>query len=191
MRGEDSFERPESSGKAVAWACRQAVAWSAVAAVVYWLVAQWGPLIPTAAVAPPARVPTIAAAPLAADAPVTNTMRYSANERGEVRLDADVDGAAVHFVVDTGANLVTLTPADAEAAGIDPAGLTYSMRMSTANGETRAAPVMLRGIRLGQLSVEDVQAVVVQNLSVSLLGMSFLSRLDHWEMRGGVLTISY
>lgn len=191
MRGEDSFERPESSGKAVAWACRQAVAWSAVAAVVYCFVARWGTPVPTGPIHPAAQVPTIAAAPLSADAAVTNTMRYSADERGEVRLDADVDGAAVHFIVDTGANLVALTPADAEAAGINPAGLTYSMRMSTANGETRAAPVSLRGIRLGQLSVEDVQAVVVPNLSVSLLGMSFLARLDHWDMRGGVLTISY
>jgi aspartyl protease family protein len=118
-------------------------------------------------------------------------MRYPANARGEVRLDADVDGATVHFVVDTGANLVTLTFADAEAAGINPAALAFSMRMSTANGETRAAPVLLRGIRIGQLSLDDVQAVVVRNVPVSLLGMSFLSRLDQWEMRGGVLTISY
>lgn len=189
MRGEDSFEEPGSSGKVVGWACRQAVAWSAVAGVLYWAVAQWGPLAPRAAVAPPAT--PVATAPRAPGVPATNAMRYPANARGEVRLDADVDGATVHFVVDTGANLVTLTLADAEAAGINPAGLVFSMRMSTANGETRAAPVVLRGIRIGQLSVEDVHAVVARNLSVSLLGMSFLSRLDRWEMSGGVLTISY
>jgi aspartyl protease family protein len=189
MRGEDSFERPESSGKAVAWALRQAVAWSAIAAVAYWLIAQWGAPLPTQPAAPPPPAPV--AAPAATTAPVTNTMRYSADTRGEVRLDADVDGATVHFVVDTGANLVTLTLADAEAAGINPAALVFSMRFSTANGETYGAPVQLRGIRLDQLSIEDVQAVVVRNVPVSLLGMSFLTRLDHWEMRGGVLTISY
>jgi aspartyl protease family protein len=190
MRGEHSFEQPESSGKAVAWACRQAVVWSVVAAVVYWLVAQWGGVTPGRSGAPPAQSVN-ASARSALGAPATNAMRYPANARGEVRLDADVDGATVHFVVDTGANLVTLTLADAEAAGINPAALAFSMKMSTANGETRAAPILLRGIRVGQLSLDDVQAVVVRNLSVSLLGMSFLSRLDHWEMRGGVLTISY
>jgi aspartyl protease family protein len=186
MRGENSFEPSESSGKAVAWALRQAVAWSAIAGVVYVLVGYWSALLPARPVAP-----APVAAPAASDAPVINTIRYAADARGEVRLDADVDGATVHFVVDTGANLVTLTLADAEAAGINPAALVFSMKFSTANGETYAAPVELRGIRIGQLSVEDVQAVVVRNVPVSLLGMSFLSRLDHWEMRSGVLTISY
>ncbi len=183
MRGKDSFDESEPGGKAVAWALRQAVAWGAIAAVVYWLVAQWGNSMPT----PPAPV----AAPAASEAPATDTLRYPADQTGAVRLEADVDGATVHFVVDTGANLVTLTLADAEAAGINLAGLVFSMKFSTANGRTRGAPVVLRAVRLGQLSVGDVQAVVVQNVPVSLLGMSFLSRLDRWEMRGGVLTISY
>jgi aspartyl protease family protein len=186
MRGEDSFEAPEASGRAVAWALRQAGAWSVIAAVVYILVTQWGSLTP----ARPAAAP-VAVTPAAGSEPVTNTLRYPADGTGHVRLEADVDGAIVRFVVDTGATLVTLTQADAEAAGINPAGLVYSMTMNTANGQTRAAPVLLRSVRLGQLTVEDVQAVVVRNVPVSLLGMSLLSRIDRWEMRGGVLTISY
>ncbi len=183
MRGEDSFEESEASGKAVAWALRQAIAWSVIAAVVYVLVAHWDALTPEA--------PSAVVASAAGNAPVTNTLRYPADETGSVRVEADVDGAAVHFVVDTGSTLVALTRADAEAAGINPAGLIYSVAVSTANGETRAAPVTLRTVRLGQLSVGDVQAVVEPSLPISLLGMSFLSRLDRWEMRGGVLTISY
>jgi len=192
MRGEDSFEPSESSGKAVTWALRQAVVWSAVAGVVYFLAAQWGTVTPPPAATPASGgAPAPAAARVAGVAPPTDTLRYPADKTGAVRIDADVDGATVHFVLDTGANLVTLTLADAEAVGINPAGLVYSMTMSTANGKTRGAPVLLRAVRLGQLSVEDVRAVVVQNVPVSLLGMSFLSRLDSWEMRGGVLTISY
>ncbi|HEY1795374.1 MAG TPA: TIGR02281 family clan AA aspartic protease [Stellaceae bacterium] len=190
MRGEGSFEASEASGKAVTWALRQAGAWSVIAAVVYILVAQWGSLAPVRPTAAPA--PADAEAGTAASsAPITNTLRYPADATGHVRLEADVDGAMVHFVVDTGATLVTLTPADAEAAGINPAGLVFSVTMNTANGQTRAAPVLLRAVRLGQLTIEDVQAVVVPNVPVSLLGMSLLSRIDRWEMRGGVLTISY
>jgi aspartyl protease family protein len=189
MRGEDSFEGSESSGKAVAWALRQAIGWGVVAAVVYVLIAQSGSLMPARPVSSAA--PARAAAPAGSDAAVTNTLRYPADGTGHVRLDADVDGGTVHFVVDTGSTLVALTRADAEAAGIDPAGLVYSVPVSTANGETRAARVLLRSVRLGQLAIEDVQAVVEPSLPISLLGMSFLSRIDRWEMRGGVLTISY
>jgi aspartyl protease family protein len=48
-----------------------------------------------------------------ASAPPSNTSVYTANERGHVVLDAAVNGAPVRMLVDTGATLVALTPADA------------------------------------------------------------------------------
>ena len=95
------------------------------------------------------------------------------------------------MLVDTGASLVTLTPADARAAGINPAGLVFSGHVQTANGTSRMAPVTLREIRIGQLSIYDVRAAVLENLNVSLLGMSFLGRLQGYEMRDGKLTVSW
>jgi aspartyl protease family protein len=65
------------------------------------------------------------------------------------------------------------------------------MTTSTANGIARAAPVRLREVRLGQLSIDDVSAAVVENLNISLLGQSFLTRLDGYEMRDGMLTLNY
>jgi aspartyl protease family protein len=126
-----------------------------------------------------------------ASVPPANTMVYPANERGHVVLDAAVNGAAVRMLVDTGASLVTLTPADARAAGINPVSLAFNGRVQTANGATRMAPVTLREIRIGQLSFYDVSASVLENLNVSLLGMSFLGRLQGYEMRDGKLTISW
>jgi aspartyl protease family protein len=123
--------------------------------------------------------------------PPSNTIVYAANERGHVVLDAAVNGAPVRMLVDTGASLVTLTPADARAAGIDPATLAFSGHVQTANGAARMAPVTLREIRVGQLSIYDVPAGVLENLNVSLLGTSFLSRLQGYEMRDGKLTISW
>jgi aspartyl protease family protein len=86
---------------------------------------------------------------------------------------------------------VTLTPADARAAGIDPARLVFSMPVNTANGTARMAPATVREIRIGQLSIYDVPAAVLENLDISLLGMSFLGRLQGYEMRDGKLTISW
>jgi aspartyl protease family protein len=127
----------------------------------------------------------------AASAAIHNSLVYRTDPDGHVRLDGHVNGTSVNFLVDTGATLVTLAPRDAAAIGLDPARLAYTAALSTANGSVRAAPVTLREVRVGQLTMEDVSAVVVENLRTSLLGMSFLSRLDGWEMRDGALTISW
>lgn len=124
-------------------------------------------------------------------APPSNAVVYTANERGHVVLDAAVNGAPVRMLVDTGASLVTLTPADARAAGINSASLAFNGNVQTANGAARIAPVTLREIRIGQLSIYDVPAAVLENLNVSLLGMSFLGRLQGYEMRDGKLTITW
>ena len=97
----------------------------------------------------------------------------------------------MRFLVDTGASLVTLTPADAQVAGITPRELVFNHRVSTANGSARMAPVTLREVRIGQLSIYDVPASVLEHLNISLLGMSFLSRLQSYEMRDGKLTIAW
>lgn len=120
-----------------------------------------------------------------------NTLVFPADARGHVLLDAAVNGAPVRFLVDTGASYVTLTPADARAAGLNPRQLDFNERVSTANGEVRIATVTLRDIRLGQFSVENVPAAVLKNLDVSLLGMSFLKRLRGYDMRDGKLSIDW
>jgi clan AA aspartic protease (TIGR02281 family) len=53
------------------------------------------------------------------------------------------------------------------------------------------AQVKLREVRIGQLSIYDVPSAVLENLNISLLGMSFLGRLQSYEMRDGKLTISW
>jgi aspartyl protease family protein len=126
-----------------------------------------------------------------ASAPPSNTIVYTANEQGHVVLDAAINGAPVRMLVDTGASLVTLTPTDARSVGINPTSLPFSGHVQTANGTARMAPVTLREIRIGQLSLYDVPAGVLEHLSVSLLGMSFLSRLQGYEMRDGKLTVSW
>jgi aspartyl protease family protein len=126
-----------------------------------------------------------------ASAPPSNTIVYTANAQGHVILDAAVNGVPLRMLVDTGASLVTLAPSDARTAGIDPARLVFNGHVNTANGAARMAPVTLRELRVGQLSIYDVSAAVLENLNVSLLGMSFLGRLQSYEMRDGKLTISW
>jgi aspartyl protease family protein len=123
--------------------------------------------------------------------PAFNTLVFPANPAGHVVVDAVVNGAPMRMLVDTGASFVTLTLADARAAGIARSELVFNHRASTANGPVRMATVTLREVRMGQLSLDDVPAAVLENLNVSLLGMSFLDRLQSYEMRDGKLTITW
>ena len=123
--------------------------------------------------------------------PVSNRLVYHADPRGHVLLTAAANGAPVRFMVDTGATLVVLNPDDARAAGIRRSDLVFNQIVQTANGPVHAAPVLLREIRIGELSIEKVQAAVIDSQGQSVLGMSFLGRLKGFEMRGRVLTIDW
>ena len=139
----------------------------------------------------PPRVEMAARAEAPAASPA-NELVYRADGRGHFYLDAEVNGTPVHFLVDTGATLVSLSPQDARAVGLAPEQLNFSAVTSTANGTARAAPLKLRSLRLGQFEVEDVPAVVMeQPMGVSLLGLSFLNRLEGYSIRDGRLTLDW
>jgi aspartyl protease family protein len=105
---------------------------------------------------------------------------------GDFAVSAHINGARVHMVLDTGANSVVLTPEAAKAAGLPVEVLTYTVGVDTANGRTRAAPVTLDRLTVGTLTERDVPALIAQpgQLRNNLLGMSFLNRLESWEVRG-------
>jgi aspartyl protease family protein len=123
--------------------------------------------------------------------PVSNRLVYHSDPRGHVLLTAAANGAPVRFMVDTGATLVVLNPDDARAAGIRRSDLVFNYTVQTGNGPVHAAPVLLREIRIGELSIQKVQAAVIDSQGQSVLGMSFLGRLKGFEMRGQVLTIDW
>ena len=93
-----------------------------------------------------------------------------------------VNSGSVKFLVDTGASVIALTPEDAKRAGFKLLDLDYSVTVNTANGQTQAARITLRDVAIGTVVLRDVEAVVVeQGLSHSLLGMSYLGRLQKVE----------
>jgi clan AA aspartic protease (TIGR02281 family) len=115
-----------------------------------------------------------------------------AGAHGHFMVEATVNGEPLHFMVDTGASSIYLTPEDAERLGWPPQRLTFSERYGTAAGEVRAAPVTLRSLRIGQLELYDLPASVgEQSSGISLLGMSFLKRLESYQVRGDTLILSY
>jgi aspartyl protease family protein len=171
----------------LAWALRNFILWGAIsfACAYAWMHRDEIPALAGLTATPErplAKVPAVAA----------NLLAVKPDAMGQFYVDAAVDGAPVHFLVDTGASFVTLRLADVRAAGISPGSLSFTERSSTANGTVRFAPVRLREVRIGQLVIEDVDAAVIDSpLPVSLLGMSFLKRLDGYEIRDGALVLSW
>jgi aspartyl protease family protein len=110
---------------------------------------------------------------------------------GDFDISARINGARVAMVLDTGASSVVLTREDAKAAGLPLEVLAYTAIIETANGRTRAAPVRLDRVAVGDLVERSVEALVAQpgQLKTSLLGMSFLNRLQSWEVRGDRLLL--
>lgn len=127
----------------------------------------------------------------AAPPPDPATESFRARQGNQFFVEATVNGYPIHFVVDTGATLVSLTPADAQAIGFDLDRLDWSVKTATANGNGLNARVTLKELRLGSIAEFDIPALVMRAPgSPSLLGMSFLSRLKSWQIRDGVLTIA-
>jgi aspartyl protease family protein len=110
---------------------------------------------------------------------------------GNFVVVTQVNGARVTMIFDTGASSVVLTHEAAKAAGLPLEVLSYSVAVETANGRTRAAPVTLQTISVGGIIERDVSALIAQpgQLRQSLLGMSFLNRLEGWEVRGDRLAM--
>jgi aspartyl protease family protein len=127
--------------------------------------------------AAPSQAELYAAAAISSPRSVTLPM-----EDGHYWADAKVNSAQVHFLVDTGASVVALTKQDARRIGVNIRSGGQFARMSTANGEITVPVVTLKRIRIGNVEVTNVDAVVIEEgLSTSLLGMSFLSQLKTWQ----------
>jgi len=109
---------------------------------------------------------------------------------GHFWADGLVDGHPVHFLVDTGASSVSLTPQDAERLGLKPAELIYNQTVRAAGGDSLAARVRLNSVTVSGVRLTDVDALVIgRGLPASLLGMSYLGRLSRFEATPGALVL--
>ncbi|HEX8167937.1 MAG TPA: TIGR02281 family clan AA aspartic protease [Beijerinckiaceae bacterium] len=115
----------------------------------------------------------------------------SADLAGHFVVHPTLDGKRIRMLVDTGASLVVLSHEDARLVGVAVSPRDYTHRAGTANGVVQAAPVRFAEIRVGDIVVRNVDALVLPpgRLGTSLLGMSFLKRLGGFEVAQGRLIL--
>ena len=136
--------------------------------------------------------PHIANTPPLSNIVESQEQRIPVARDGHYYADAEINGWQLkHMMIDTGATYVALSYEDAASLGIYPGPGDYKYETRTANGTAHDAAVTLREVRLGDIVVENVQAVVGERgmLDVSLLGMSFLSRLSRVEATDSALAL--
>jgi aspartyl protease family protein len=108
----------------------------------------------------------------------TGRATYTRADDGLFYVPAMVNGKQVRFLLDTGANMVVLTPEDARRLGVEVGIDGASESIETAAGRSGMDRVMLDQVHVAGQDVKRVEAAVVRNgLQVSLLGQNLLSRL--------------
>jgi aspartyl protease family protein len=120
-----------------------------------------------------------------------NTVEIVRGRGGDFQVAAQVNGTRIAMALDTGASAVVLTQEAAKAAGLPIELLSYSVQIETANGRARAASVTLDRVAVGGIIERAVPALIAQpgQLRTSLLGMTFLNRLQSWQVQGDKLTM--
>jgi aspartyl protease family protein len=102
----------------------------------------------------------------------------TASSGGHFLTQGAVNGRAVQFMVDTGATMVGLGVSDAERLGLNYKSGQQG-HVNTANGTAPAWRMKLASVRIGDVEVHDVDAVVTpQSMPYVLLGNSFLTRFQ-------------
>ncbi|MFG1392558.1 retropepsin-like aspartic protease family protein [Xanthobacter agilis] len=119
------------------------------------------------------------------------TVEIERGAGGDFSVWAGINGASINMLVDTGASSVVLTQEAARAAGLPLDFLKYDVPVDTANGRVKAASVLIDNIIVGSIVERRVPALISPPgaLNSSLLGMSFLSRLEAFEFRGSRLIL--
>lgn len=111
-----------------------------------------------------------------------------ADGAGHFFVTGAINGVAVRFLVDTGATFVSIGSSDARRFGIDTSrgqtGISH-----TANGQVKVTKVKLDSVQVGEVTLHNVDAVVHgTDLPVTLLGMSFLNRME-MQREGATMTL--
>jgi len=111
---------------------------------------------------------------------------------GHYHVTAAINGSDMRLLVDTGATVTVLSVRHAERAGIFPNPGDYTVNVRTASGMSKAAPIRIREMRIGEARLENVQALVMKTPGdLSVLGIGTLQRFKSYEVKDGVLTLRW
>lgn len=112
----------------------------------------------------------------------------TADTQGHFYTTGNINGTSVRFIVDTGASMISLGAADARRIGLD-FNRGQKAVSQTANGQAVVSKIQLDTVRIGDITLHNVDALIHQNdMPMALLGMSFLNRME-MQRDGSTMTL--
>ena len=123
--------------------------------------------------------------------PSGRSIRIDANQNGQFVVGAKLNGHRSKVLVDTGATYVAINESTARKLGIHLKDGDFKYSVNTANGTVYVAAAMIEKIQIGRVRVFDVKASVSRDeqLKSTLLGMSFLNKLDKFVFEDKTLLL--
>lgn len=95
---------------------------------------------------------------------------------GHFFTDGFINGHSVKFMVDTGASAIAIGKSDADRLGLDYKTRGSPVQMGTANGIVTGQRITINTLRIGDVQLYDIDAIVGPNMPFALLGNNFLNR---------------
>ncbi len=112
----------------------------------------------------------------------------TADNQGHFFTTGNINGTSVRFLVDTGATMVSLGANDARRLGLD-FNRGEKALTNTANGQAVVSKIQLDTVRIGDVTLHNVDAMIHQiDMPIALLGMSFLNRME-MQRDGSTMTL--
>ncbi|MER8828697.1 TIGR02281 family clan AA aspartic protease [Mesorhizobium sp. M0938] len=123
--------------------------------------------------------------------PLGRKVVVTADARGHFTSAFKLNGRQVDGMIDTGATLVAINSSTARRIGISLNASDFRHTVNTANGAIKAAVVTIDRLQIGKITVDGVQAVVLDDkaLRTNLIGLSFLQRLQKYQVENGALLL--
>lgn len=112
----------------------------------------------------------------------------TADVQGHFYTTGTINGTSVRFLVDTGASMISLGATDARRIGLD-FNRGQKALSNTANGQVVVSKVQVDTVRIGDVTLHNIDALIHQNeMPIALLGMSFLNRME-MQRDGSTMTL--
>ena len=113
-----------------------------------------------------------------------------ADSKGHFITTGQMNGATTRFLVDTGATTIAMSTGEAKRLGISYINGRRGIS-NTANGQVAYYHITLNTVKVGDVTLHQVDAAVIdgEGMDITLLGMSFLNRLE-MKRAGSTLTLT-
>lgn len=123
------------------------------------------------------------------DSETDDALQIDRSPDGHFYAEVSINGTPVNVLIDTGATAVALTRDDARRVGLALSARMDGVVGQGASGDVRGEYVVIERIDLGNVSAEEMPAVVLDTGQQSLLGQSFLQEFDSVEIKGNKMLL--